>query len=267
MTRRELIRWSCAAAAVAGPLRSANEIAYREYSRCLPDFLASLAREAYQRRKTAIARINTPAAVRRRAAWARKTFWELIGGQPERTPLNPRTVGTLERDGYRIEKVIYESRPNYLISANLFVPTTGKPPYPGVLFQMGHSPNGKAMGVYQACCLGLVKLGFVVLGFDPMGQGERVYYPGIGSPDDEHTIPAFQMLLIGDTATRWQTWDSVRSLDYLASHPLVDPRRLASTGQSGGGTTSMFLAAADPRLATAAASSPPALLTMANRTW
>jgi dienelactone hydrolase len=72
--------------------------------------------------------------------------------------------------------------------------------------------------------------------------------------DEEHTRPGRQMLLKGDTSTRLQLWDSVRSLDYLASHPLVDPARLASTGQSGGGTNTMLLAAVDSRLAAAAVS-------------
>ena len=97
-----------------------------------------------------------------------------------------------------------------------------------------------------------------MLAFDPMGQGERTYYPG-SSPsrsrlgaDEEHTYPGRQMILKGMTSTRLQTWDSMRSVDYLASHPLVDPRRLASTGQSGGGTTTMLLAAVDDRLAAAA---------------
>src|SRR5450756_1584097 len=93
-----------------------------------------------------------------------------------------------------------------------------------------------------------------------MGQGERTYYPGrtpslsrLGA-DEEHTFPGRQMLLKGITSTRLQTWDSVRSLDYLASHPLVDPKRLASTGQSGGATNTMLLAAVDDRLAAAVVS-------------
>ena len=187
-----------------------------------------------------------------------ETFWKLVGGMPERTPLNPRTVGSFDRAGYRLEKVVYESQPGFHVAANLYIPTTGKPPYPGVLFQMGHSTNGKASGVYQQCCQGLARLGYVVLAFDPMGQGERTYYPG-SSPsrsrlgaDEEHTYPGRQMILKGITSTRLQTWDSMRSLDYLASHPLVDPQRLASTGQSGGGTTTMLLAAVDDRLAAAA---------------
>jgi dienelactone hydrolase len=187
-----------------------------------------------------------------------ETFWKLVGGMPERMPLNPRTVGSFDHVGYRLEKVVYESQPGFHVAANLYIPTTDRPPYPGVLFQMGHSTNGKASGVYQQCCQGLARLGYVVLAFDPMGQGERIYYPG-SSPsrsrlgaDEEHTYPGRQMILKGITSTRLQTWDSMRSLDYLASHPLVDPRRLASTGQSGGGTTTMQLAAVDDRLAAAA---------------
>src|SRR5436190_18914994 len=126
---------------------------------------------------------------------------------------------------------------------------------------MGHTSNGKAADTYQRCCQGLARLGFLVLAFDPMGQGERVYYPDaahsrtrLASSDAEHTTPGKQMLLVGDTCTRMQVWDAVRSLDYLAAHPLVDPKRLASTGQSGGGTLTMLLAAVDDRLAAAAVS-------------
>ena len=171
-------------------------------------------------------------------------------------------TGTFDRDGYRLEKVVYESRPRVFVTANLYVPSTGKPPYPGVLFQMGHSLLGKGYASYQKCCQGLARLGYLVLAFDPMGQGERIYYPDASghstlrsSADDEHSHPGKQMLLIGDTASQFQLWDAVRSLDYLASHPLVDPRRLASTGQSGGATLTMMLAAVDPRLAAAVVSS------------
>jgi dienelactone hydrolase len=237
-------------------------IEYRDYSRCLPDYLRALAAGAYAARNREIARLTTPAAIRARQAWARATFWKLTGGQPERTPLNARVTGHFERKGYRVEKVVYESRPGFHIPSLLYLPAAGRPPYPGVLFQMGHALNGKASETYQRCCQGLVQLGFVVLAFDPMGQGERVYYPDqsgtrsrFASADDEHTHPGRQMLLGGDTATRLQVWDAVRSLDYLATHPLVDPKRLASTGQSGGGTLTMLLMAADDRLAAAVVSS------------
>ncbi len=233
-------------------------VAYREYARCLPDFLRDLAERAYELRNQELAKLTTTEAIRRRQQWVRKTFWGLIGGELERTPLNARTLGSFERPGYRVEKVLYESRPNLHIPANLYIPTATKPPFPGVLFQMGHTLNGKAGDTYQRCCQGLAKLGYLVLAFDPMGQGERTYYPStsltrtrLPSADDEHTLPGKQMLLFGDTSTRLQVWDAVRSLDYLASHPMVDAKRLASTGQSGGGTLTMLLLAVDDRLATA----------------
>lgn len=234
-------------------------VAYRQYARCLPDFLRGEAARAYEERHRALAKLVSAEAIRERQQWVRETFWKLAGGRPERTPLHIRTVGSFERAGYRVEKLLYESVPNLHIPANLYLPTAGPRPFPGVLFQMGHTRNGKAGDTYQRCCQGLARLGYVVLAFDPMGQGERVYYPDasgyrsrLPSPDSEHTTPGRQMLLNGDTATRMQVWDAVRSLDVLASHPLVDAKRLASTGQSGGGTLTMLLAAADDRLAAAA---------------
>ncbi|HMC61519.1 MAG TPA: acetylxylan esterase, partial [Candidatus Solibacter sp.] len=153
-------------------------------------------------------------------------------------------------------------RPGLFVTANLYLPKQGAAPFPGVLFQMGHSNDGKGSALYQRCCQGLVQLGYVVLAFDPVGQGERTNYPQangwltrLGSADEEHTFPGRQMLLTGDTATGMQLCDAIRSLDVLASHPQVDAKRLGSTGQSGGATLTMMLAAADDRLAAAAVSS------------
>ena len=152
-------------------------VMYREYPRALPDYLRDLAARAYAARNREIARITSAEAIRARQRWVRDTFWKLAGGMPRRTPLNTRTVGGFERDGYRVEKMVYESVPDFQVAANLYIPTSGRAPFPGVLFQMGHTRNGKAGDTYQRCCQGLAKLGYLVLGFDPMGQGERVYYP------------------------------------------------------------------------------------------
>jgi dienelactone hydrolase len=263
MSRREILAMAAMGFLLrrsAFALQGVPSNIYRDYSRCLPDYLRDLAERAYESRNRAISLLTTPAAVRERRQWVTETFWTLVGGMPERTPLNARTVGTFERPGYRVEKVVYESQPRFHISGTLYIPTVGHPPFPGVLYQMGHTINGKGDATYQLCCQTLAGLGYIVLGFDPMGQGERTYYPGpvpsrsrLGA-DEEHTYPGRQMLLKGITSTRLQTWDSVRSLDYLASHSLVDPKRLASTGQSGGGTTTMMLSAVDDRLAAAVVS-------------
>jgi dienelactone hydrolase len=233
-------------------------VAYRDYTRCLPEYLERLAADARARRLRSFAGLTTAEAVRTRQKWARRTLTDLIGPFPEKTPLNPRTTGSLKRDGYRLEKVVYESRPGFPVSANVYVPS-GSPPFPGILFQMGHTDNGKAGDTYQSACQGLAKLGFLVVAFDPIGQGERINYPDdtglrsrLHSADEEHTFPARQMLLVGMNCSALQLWDAIRSLDYLAGHPAVDPARLASTGQSGGATLTMLLASVDDRLGTAA---------------
>lgn len=258
MTRRQILLSGLFASSLAAQEKYPG-VAYRNYSRCLPDHLRDLANSAYERRNRALDKLTNLDAVRERQRWARATFWKLIGGMPERSPLNTRITGGFERSHYRVDKLIYESRPNFHIPANLYIPTSVQPPFPGVLFQMGHSPNGKAAATYQRCCQGLAQLGYLVLAFDPMGQGERIFYPDasgtrtrLSSADEEHSLPGKQMLLTGVTATQFQVWDAIRSLDILASHALVDPQRLATTGQSGGATLSMFLAAVDDRLAAAA---------------
>jgi dienelactone hydrolase len=188
----------------------------------------------------------------------RELLWRLIGGPEKRTPLNPHSTGELKRGGYRVEKLVYESKPNFFVSASLYVPK-GPGPFPAVLFQSGHYWEGKAYPSYQRCCQGLAQLGFVVLAFDPMGQGERIYYldksgthSRLPSCDAEHTVPGKQLILFGSSSTELQLWDAVRSLDYLVSLHFVDSKRVGSVGHSGGGTLTMLLSAVDERLTAAA---------------
>ncbi len=244
LTRRSMLLAMAAGRAARAAPR------FHLYARCLPDYLAGLARQAYQRREAALALLKTPEDVRARQQWVRKTLWQLIGGEPERTPLLVHESGGFIRDGYRVQLLAYESRPGVRIPANLYLPTGEQPRFPAVLFQMGHSLNGKAYESYQKACQALARLGYVVLAFDPFGQGERTYYK-TGDADEEHSRLGRQLLLSGDSATRLQLWDAVRSLDVLWDLPMVDRARIASMGQSGGATLTMFLAAVDPRLACA----------------
>jgi dienelactone hydrolase len=268
MTRRELIH-SVLLLGIPGSVTAQTSsrsipfpgTGFRAYSRCLPDHLTQLSGEAFRRRELALGRLISSSSISARQAWIRKTLWNLIGGQPERTPLNARVTGGFDRTGYRVQKVVYESQPNFFITANLYVPAHGDGPFPAVLFQSGHYWEGKAYPSYQRCCQGLVQLGFAVLAFEPMGQGERIHYldasglrSRLPSCDAEHTTPGKQLLLFGGTVTQFQLWDAMRSLDYLLSLPIVDPKRVASVGHSGGGTLTMLLAAADERLAAAAVS-------------
>ncbi|MBI5757796.1 MAG: prolyl oligopeptidase family serine peptidase [Planctomycetales bacterium] len=181
-----------------------------------------------------------------------------FGPEPERTPLNPRITGVVERDAYRIEKVIFESRPGFLVTANLYVPKGRKLPMPGVVGSCGHSVNGKAAEAYQSFAQGLARQGYVVLIFDPIGQGERLQYvdeqfkPRRGVGVSEHLHAGNQQFLVGEFFGAWRAWDGVRALDYLLSREEVDPKHVGITGNSGGGTMTTWLCGVERRWTMAA---------------
>ncbi len=187
---------------------------------------------------------------------------ELIGGLPDlRAPLNAKVTGAFERPGYRVENVIFDSLPGFRVTANLYVPTRGNGPFPAVLGVAGHSDNGKASATYQHAWISLARRGYVVLAYDPPGQGERIEYfdPELGrsrlSPGvNEHISAGLQCLLTGTSIARYFIWDGIRAFDYLLTREEVDPKRIAVAGNSGGGTQAAYLAAFEPRLAAAVSS-------------
>lgn len=215
--------------------------------------------KAFEARRRDVAALRTPEDLKRRQRSLRANFIEALGGLPPVTPLHARTVGTVKGDGFRVEKVIYESRPEHHVTGALYIPE-GKGPFPGVLVPCGHSDQGKAAEAYQRICILLAKHGFVVLCYDPIGQGERMQLltaegrPAIKGNTTEHTMSGIGALLVGWSAASFRIWDGIRSIDYLASRPEVDPKRLGCTGNSGGGTLTSYLMALDDRIAVAAPS-------------
>src|SRR5512138_336529 len=99
-----------------------DEPSLPDYSHDLERYLVRLTREARDRRKRVVDAIGTPAQVAARQKSAVRDLWTMLGGPLERTPLNPRVTGVVERVGYRIEKLIFESRPRLYVTANLYVP-------------------------------------------------------------------------------------------------------------------------------------------------
>jgi len=210
----------------------------------------------YEARRAAVkAALDSREKILQRRKRLRDDFREMIGPLPEKTPLRAKVAGRIDCDGYRIEKVIYESRPGHHVTANLYLPTQGEPPYPGVLVPCGHSANGKAAEPYQSASILLAKNGLVALIFDPISQGERLQLldaPRNGTTT--HTLLGLGALLVGVNTGNYRLWDGIRSLDYLASRPEVDPKHLGCTGNSGGGTMTTWLMAADERIEVAAPS-------------
>ncbi len=182
-----------------------------------------------------------------------------FGPLPEKTPLKPRITGGFERDTYRVENVLFESRPGFLVSANLYLPNSDGPA-PGVVGTCGHSSNGKAGDTYQAFAQGLARQGYVVLLFDPIGQGERQQYLDyelqsiLGSGTREHLHAGNQQFLVSEFFGTWRAWDGIRALDYLLTREEVDPKHVGITGNSGGGTMTTWLTGLEQRWTMAAPS-------------
>jgi hypothetical protein len=192
-----------------------------------------------------------------------------LGGLPERTPLNARTTGTLRREGYTVEKVLFESLPQVHVTGLLFVPDPArfKPPHPGVVVPCGHSLDGKAYASYQAMGALLALNGMAALVFDPLDLAERLQIraerPGhvqeggkwhLLAGVSAHEMFGIGSILLGRNTARIMIWDTIRAIDYLQSRQDIDGRRIGLTGNSGGGIQTAQVVALDPRVAAAAPS-------------
>jgi cephalosporin-C deacetylase-like acetyl esterase/pimeloyl-ACP methyl ester carboxylesterase len=222
------------------------------------EYLVGKAREALDRRQVQYEKIKTPEQAKGYQERLRQFFVAQLGGFPERTPLEPRVVGTVRRDGYRVEKIIFQSQPRHYVTAALYLPDA-KPPYPGVLVPCGHSDNGKAMDTYQRACILLAKNGMAALCYDPIDQGERFQLlDARGKPlaggTTAHCLVGVGSALLGRNAATFRVWDGMRAIDYLETRPEIDSQRIGCTGNSGGGTLTSYLMALDPRIRVAAPS-------------
>ncbi len=199
----------------------------------------------------------------------RDFFLRQIGGLPARTPLNARTVRRLQGEGYRVENVLFQSRPNHHVTGNLYLPVT-KGPYPGVLIPCGHSHTGKAAGGYQRMGILLARNGIAALCYDPIGQGERYqaldfekthetfasvsYRLEVPHPrvrflcTVEHTMMGIGSILLGSNVAQYRIWDGMRAIDYLQSRDDIIAGKIGCTGNSGGGTMTAYLGALDDRI-------------------
>jgi hypothetical protein len=212
--------------------------------------------EQDEARRTAFAAARTEADLRALQTDLRAKVLDIIGGLPEeRTPLAARVTGTVQRDGYRIEKVVFESLPGLHVTALLYVPDAPAGRKPAVLVACGHAPLGKAHPAYQELSARLAKRGYVVLCFDPVGQGERSQFwdrPRGRSRYNlvcgEHAVLGNLCTLAGASLVRFMVWDGMRGLDYLQGRPEVDGEKLAVTGTSGGGFQTTWISALDERV-------------------
>jgi dienelactone hydrolase len=204
--------------------------------------------------------------------------------EPTKTPLNAVIHGKVERDGFTVERVYFESMPGFFVTGSLFRPTSPGP-HPGVLCPHGHWNDGRffreteakvkgqiqkgeeallanGSAPLQARCVELARMGCVVFHYDMIGYADSGQFsqqlahkfakqrPEANSADNWGLFSP-QAEEHAQSIMGLQAWDSIRALDFITSLPDVDPTKIACTGASGGGTQTFILAALDPRVAVA----------------
>ena len=260
-----IIPWSLLLVLCAAVQGSAQAQKYRvivgtplekRYEEMLHKYLLDQAKQLSEKAHDQLNAAASPTDFARWQENARSRFLKLIGGLPdEKTPLNVRLTGELRREGYTIRKIIFESRPEFYVTANLYVPVAGASSFPAILAPLGHDLSGKAYDAYQRLFIGLVKHGYVVLAYDAVGQGERMQFwdfvfdhRALVDKSNEHGLLGIRESLLGQNLARDLIWDGLRALDYLTSVPEVDASRIGITGHSGGGALTTYISLLDPRI-------------------
>ncbi len=234
---------------------------YNNAPHSLYHHIANEAIELFDKRNDEIKNYQGLKDWQKRQEWIDKTLLDIIGPFPPKTPLNVKVQKTINKKEYRIEHIIYESQPEFYVTSSLYIPNDieNNQKAPAILFCSGHSNEGYRTNTYQHIILNLVKKGFIVYAFDPIGQGERIQYYDtesdkslFGGATMEHSYPGTQAFIIGSSQTRYMVWDGIRAIDYLFTRNEVDTNRIGITGPSGGGTQSALIAAFDDRIYVAA---------------
>jgi hypothetical protein len=215
-------------------------------------WLSSITQEALARRAARFAALKTPQDV---AAWAKDTqewYRASVGplipmtGEPRRI-----SCGTIQRDGFRIEKWLLEVFPGTFDPINLYVPDRPNAQGVAIVMPEGHSAEGKAAKDYQNPCAYFAYNGIPTLVYDHSGNGERREYwnrvrgesiPG-RTPTSEHDRTGDLSTLAGIQPVRWYITEAARMRDFLASFPFARRENIGITGVSGGGTMSRYAAA------------------------
>lgn len=184
-----------------------------------------------------------------RALWREELLYMMgLWPMPPRAPLEPVVTGTLERDGYVVEKLYFQSMPHLYVTANLYRPAKIEAgvKLPAVLYVCGHGhrgPEGVKVG-YQSNGIWLAKHGYVALLIDTI---ERCEIKG-GVHRGLYAEKRRDWISRGYTPSGVECWNGIRAIDYLQSRPEVDGERIAMTGRSGGGAYTWAVAAVDERV-------------------
>ena len=219
------------------------------------NYLNQQAFEMYAARDAEIVKLSTAGDWTKRQELVREKLMKIVGPFPEKSPLNPRITGVIKKDGYRIEKIVFESYPRFYVTGCLYIPEKIKGRVPAILNVIGHNQEAFRNELYQVINLNLVKKGMIIFAIDPPGQGEHVQYyndsikfSSVGYSVVEHCFFGNQCYLSGSSCPKYFIWDGIRAIDYLLSRKDVDPANIGVTGFSGGGTITSYISAFDERV-------------------
>lgn len=183
-----------------------------------------------------------------------RRYRKIIGDIPGKSDLNAKVIGTSQQEGFRVEKIIFESIPGRYVTANLYIPD-GEGPFPVALELCGHSQNGK---MYLQSAVLFALNGIAVLVADPIGQGERIQFTDQNNQSltrgvtTEHTLLNAGANLLGSSVAAYEFWDNHRAIDYLETRDDIDKSRIGIYGFSGGGTQTVYMLGLDDRIMVAA---------------
>ena len=219
------------------------------------NFLTGQAENYYRIRNEEIDKLKTKKDWQKRQQLVKAKLSEIIGPFPKKEALNPEITGVIQKDGYRIEKIIYESVPGFYETGCLYIPDKINGKAPAILNVIGHDQPSFREEYYQVIITNLVKKGMIVFAIDPPGQGEHVQYydpkiefSAIGYSVIEHCYFGNVCFLAGVSSAKHFIWDGIRAIDYLLTRKEVDPENIGVTGFSGGGTVTSYLGAFDDRV-------------------
>jgi hypothetical protein len=179
----------------------------------------------------------------------RERIWEAMGVHADHAlPLNLEITGEIACQGYRVQKICYQSRPDFYVTGNLYIPD-GEGPFPAVINMHGHWSQGRLAARVQQRGHLLAKCGYVCLCVDAFGSGERATRHGEFEYHGNNL--GGSLLQLGETLMGVQVVDNMRGVDLLCSLPFVNATKIGATGGSGGGNQTMWLAAMDTRITAA----------------
>lgn len=174
--------------------------------------------------------------------------------------LNLRVTGTISGPDYRIEKLIYETRPGFWASAQLYLPATPPAKMPGLMVIHAHHTPATHSEL-QDLGIGWARVGCAVIVPELIGHGERrqhefrteTDYPKPFRPSRQDYYFRYnsgaQLHLVGDSLMGWFAWDLSRGIDVLLNHAKADPDRIIVFGAvAGGGDPAGVLSAVDRRV-------------------